>query len=906
MKETLPPFHFDFLGRCELRTPAGAVRLETAKTNALLVYLALSPAPQSRHRLAELMWGEQSEENANRSLRRALWDLRRKFNLPGLPPLIEADARQVRFAPGLCSTDVSELQTLAQRLEHTAPSALLPSDLEAAKALCQGAFLGNFSAGNATSFEEWAMLERERLHMLGLSVLENLAQGYIAQGNDLFALDAARGLLALDTWREESHRMVIRLLVKSGKRAAALAQFEQCRRILAEELGSEPDSQTVALYQTMQNGQPDSPNISVAPAWLPAQSTPFVGREREIEQIMGLMRSDDCHLLTISGPGGMGKTRLALKIGENFLNSDFRNLVFFVPLANVSGGAELLSAIAAALGLISPGSEISFDHAAGYLRQKRLLLILDNFEQLLAPALSEAAAHLVALIQTAPAVKFLVTSRERLNLRDEWGVTLEGLDLLPEHTPPTLTAPGSAVQLFINIARRISPELNLTGEDLAWVGQLCRQVEGLPLAIELAAGWVRALSCQEIAIEVQKGTHLLVSSLNDLPKRHRSLKAVFEQSWKLLSPNEQALFCQLSVFQNGFCRPAAERVAGATLPALANLLDKSLLRRSPDGRYQMHKQISQLAMAHLNQSPEMEVKVRDAHARYYASLMQECELFSRRNPQIWQVHEYQDELENFRAALQWSTKMREMESLGKLARGFYYLGHTLALYHQGIQIFTQLRSALNWLENQPDQADEQLAMKLAAYQASFEVYGDQAEPSVAVLEQSAHRFEKIPLPFETAECWFFCGEGARRYGNYEKARESYHHSLIRYQSITDRPGQALCLNGLGLVALAEKQFGEARKLLEESLANFQIAGQLFGQMLVGINLANLLKELGDIPTAQNLLESSLPICRNMHHHLGIATCLQRLGEIYLTTGQAERAQANFDEAAAIYRDLGLR
>ncbi len=908
MPSSTPPFHFEFLGRCTFNGPDNPTRLETAKTAALLVYLALSPAPQSRRRLADLLWGEQSQESANRSLRRALWDVRRKFNQPGLPPLIEADGQQVRFAQNLCLVDVNELQILAGRLERADPAALKPADLAAAQTLYRGHFLGDFSGGGAAGFEEWAMLERERLHALDLSLLEKLTQGYITQGDSLSALNAARSLLALDTWREESHRLVMGLLAERGERAAALAQFEQCRRILAEELGIEPSAPTLALYEMIQNGQlanslPEG-SPAVLPA-LPAQSTPFVGREAELMQLSGLFANQDCRLVTIVGPGGMGKTRLVLSAGEHLRREGqlFRGGIFFIPLVGLNSAAEMLSSIAAALGLAAPGSDITLAQIAAFLRPRQALLILDNFEHLLVPA-SEAAQQAAQLLQMAAGVRLLVTSRERLNLSGEWALPLEGLDAPPADTSAEQAQHFSAVQLFLNTARRSRPGFALLPEDLPWVTHLCRQVEGLPLAIELAASWVRSLNCREIAEEVERGTGLLVSRLRDAPERHRSLQIVFENSWRLLSAAEQRVFCQMAVFRGGFRRPAAERVTGASLATLTGLTDKSLLRRTPDGRYQMHILLAQLALEQLNTNSELEHAARHAHCYYYAMLMQECEEFSRRNPHVWHVREYQEELENFHAALAWAVAQPELEALDKLARGFYYLSHTLGVYRRGVKIFTQVRAALAW-QAMPQPKDKPLAWKLAAFQSSFEVYLGQAADAVPILESCAAYFAPRNLWFESAESNFFAGEGARLNGDFDKARQCLHAATGFYQKIGQRNGEALCLNVLGLTALAEKDFPTALRLLEESLQIFIDSGLLFGQMLVNINLGSLLKGLGDLPGAQKRLEASLPICRDMHHHLGIATCLQRLGEIYQASDQAEKAQAHFKEAGEIFRELGV-
>nr|HMQ55534.1 helix-turn-helix domain-containing protein [Anaerolineae bacterium] len=326
---------------------------------------------------------------------------------------------------------------------------------------------------------------------------------------------------------------------------------------LAEVSAAEPAGSVLA-------GSPASLTSS-----LPTPPTPLVGREPELATIARLLQDGQCRLLTLVGPGGVGKTRLALEIAAN-QQLALANGVYFVSLAGVGAAKFVIPAIADGLGLTFAGPADPKTQLFNYLRDKQLLLIIDNFEHLLAA--EEATADLPDMLQVAPRLKLLITSRERLHLQGEWIFEVQGLPLPPDEQVENVEA-YSAVTLFTHSARRLQPDFNLTAETKPAVVRICRLLAGLPLGLELAAAWVRTLSCQEIAQEIERGLDFLAASTRDMPERHRSIKAVFDHSWKLLSAAEQRVLRQLSVFRGGFRREAAEAVAGATLPILAILLD---------------------------------------------------------------------------------------------------------------------------------------------------------------------------------------------------------------------------------------------------------------------------------------------------------------------------------------------
>ena len=377
---------------------------------------------------------------------------------------------------------------------------------------------------------------------------------------------------------------------------------------------------------------------------LPPYPTPFVGRQDELEQINALLSDPICRLVTLIGPGGIGKTRLALRCAED-QQPNFPDGVFFVPLTPVDSSDLIASAIASALQLTFYSPEDLRVQIVRYLSEKHMLLVMDNFEHLLADT-----SLLEDALRAAPDLKFIVTSRERLNLLEEWTLVLEGLSFPAEQTtePPESY---SAVQLFAQRARQMQPDFSIRSNAES-IQIICQRVEGMPLALELAASWLRAMSCHQIAAHMEQSYDFLTTPLRNVPERHRSLRAVFEQSWKLLSAGEQQVLTRLSVFRGGFDLQAAEQIAGASLPMLAGLADKSLIQMKGDGRYDLHELLRQYAAEKLSASATVDAANR--HLDYYLKLADMAE------PYLWSIEQmrWYDRLEadidNLRTALAWS------------------------------------------------------------------------------------------------------------------------------------------------------------------------------------------------------------------------------------------------------------
>ena len=396
------------------------------------------------------------------------------------------------------------------------------------------------------------------------------------------------------------------------------------------------------------------------PGNLPVPPTPLVGRENEISVIIHQLLEPSCRLLTLTGPGGIGKTRLAIEVGRQF-NSQFSDGVYFVSLAGVGMTESIIRVLAEVLGVAFSGPAEPLVQVVNFLKAKQVLLVIDNMEHLI-----EGASLLGELLQQTQQVKMLTTSREQLRLQWEWVFEVQGLPV-PEEADENIEN-NSAVSLFLNRARQASQSFSADSEDGDSLIRICKLVGGLPLAIELAASWVRTLSCREIAQELEHNLDLLEVKKIDIPERHRSIKAVFDHSWALLTEQERTILKRLSVFQGGFTREAAVLAMGATLPILSSLVEKSILRFSRNSnRYDLHELIRQYAFAQLGSDPKEENQTSEQHALYFANWIASLEAPFKSAQQPQTSHLIRSETSNWLASWYWAVEQRRLDIPRKMA-----------------------------------------------------------------------------------------------------------------------------------------------------------------------------------------------------------------------------------------------
>jgi predicted ATPase len=409
-------------------------------------------------------------------------------------------------------------------------------------------------------------------------------------------------------------------------------------------------------------------------------SNPFVGRTKELADITARLANPDCRLLTVTGLGGSGKTRLAIE-AANTVAAQFPHGIVFVALQPLTHSHLLLPTIAQALGLTFYGHGEPQDQLLDFLLDKTLLLVLDNFEHLI-----DGAALVTTVLACAPGVRVLATSREALNLREEWLYPLKGMST-PLSAHSMSLEDYEATQLFLSHARRVQPNFDPANEHESII-RICQMTAGLPLAIELAASWLKGLSAAHIAGEMQRNLDFLSTTTRNVEQRHRSMRAVFDQSWNLLSENQRLIFARLSVFAGGFAAEAAGQVAKASFSTLAALVEKSLIQREATDDFVIHELLRQYGLEHLEAYGEREATYA-RHSRYFAQLMLKHETVLKQPQQLETIRAIERDFDNIRLAWEWSATNQQATYLHAMLNGLYLFGFLRSRYAETITIFQQ-------------------------------------------------------------------------------------------------------------------------------------------------------------------------------------------------------------------------
>lgn len=926
----------------------------TDKVRALLFYLAVEAhQPHRRDALAGLLWPDQSQHKARQNLRQALSSLRQALgerddaeNEKGVAdPFLLVTRQTVQFNPASDYwLDATVFKTLVKDCKthcHSRPKTCLPCTqrMEQMITLYRGDFLDQFLLSDSALFEEWALLERERFHRQVIDALSHLVNYCKQRGNYAQARRYAWRQVELEPWREEAHRHLMWLLALDGQRSAALAQYETCRRVLAEELNAEPTDETVTLYERIQAGEEFRPSTPLHN--LPPSPTSFVGREAELGELTDLLADTNCRLVTLVGPGGIGKTRLALQVAADHVGA-FAHGVYFVPLTPISSTEFFLPALADALSFSFQSQQDPKEQLLNYLREKELLVVLDSLEHIL-----EVGELLVEILRHAPDVVLLATSRERLNLQEEWVYEIEGLTY-PEGETTNELEIYSAIDLFQQRASQANRHFALSETQVPHVALVCQLVAGMPLGIELAAAGVAVRSCEEIAQEIERNLDVLTTHLRNVPQRHQSIRATFEHSWNLLSQEEQTVFTELSVFRGGFQQKAAEQVANASLPTLLALVDKSLLRYNSSGRYQVHGLLRQYAAEKL----QTQTRVEASHSSYYATFLQEQEKALKGKNQQEASRAISSEIDNVRSVWRWALTQLDDQQNKSLAITIIqqsleslYLFYTIQdRYQEGEKVFDQ---AVTALENSTIASEEELVLgQLLARQGKcceFTTHSDKAqqlfERSLAIFnrldawhktalplhglgymallkgeyiqaeqyfQNSLAIYKKMKDRWEIANVLNNSCQVTRRQGAFLKAKKQCQESLSIRREIGDQKGIASSLNNLGLIYCAIGEYGEAQEVLQEALQICRQFDYKIGTANAFTCLCQAAFRLGDVEAAEQFGQGSLEIYQDIGDRWGTAIAYNNLGHIAMELGNSHRAQRLYQESIAVYRQIGIR
>ncbi|MCC6191193.1 MAG: tetratricopeptide repeat protein [Anaerolineales bacterium] len=911
----VPTLQLQLLGDFQIAYHGKQLRsVNTARLQSLLAYLLIHrQAPQSRQQLAYLFWPDTVEAKARANLRFFLHRLRRA--LPDAARFLEIGEANVTWrADASFSLDVAAFEdALAEAERETGAAARA---LQAAVTLYRGDLLPN-------CYDDWVLPERERLRQLYLAALARLVQVLETQGEYLAAISRAQQLLRQDPLHEESYRQLMRLHAGRGDRVGALRVYHACAAVLERELAVEPSPATRAEYEQLLRQAAPTPSTmasGAAPGYaallvpeappnnLRLALTSFIGREREMAEITGRLAT--ARLLTLTGVGGSGKTRLALEVAVHLLlaqrgqAADPRHAdgVWWVELAPLGDPGLVAQAVAAALGAREARRQPLVESLIVYLRRKRLLLVWDNCEHLIG-----ACAQLAeALLRACPGVSLLATSREPLRVEGEatWPVpplSVPAPELVSSQDSFPQISQAVAVRLFSERAALAFPAFQLTASTAPAVAEICRRLDGLPLAIELAAARAKILTVDQIAQRLDDRFNLLKATPRQTSARHQSLRAVMDWSFELLAPAERALFQRLAAFAGGFTLEAVEAICVAAdleshqmLELLSLLVDKSLVKMDQDSgevRFDLLETIREYALERLTASGEVD-SVRRRHAQFYLVLGERAEPELATANQLQWVNRLDFEHGNVRAALAWSRE-HDVELGLRLSASIWRYWHMRSLNREGRA----------WLEALIPLSPAPTLARAKALQASnvFTVLQGDYETARAHVEEALQIYQQLGDRRRIAAALNELGLIDRYRGEHDSAQRLLEQSLAIKQELgLDSPRANTTMN-LGLVAGDRGDCAAAYALHQESLAIFRASDEMFGMAAAYGNLGHMATRLGKLAEALAWQVESMRLFSELGDHDGLAECLERLAMLANAKSDFETA-ARFGGAASMLRE----
>jgi predicted ATPase/DNA-binding SARP family transcriptional activator len=835
--------------------------LHPERRHELAAWLALRAAPVSRDQLAALFWPERDNATARRNLRRLAFDVRAFDWTEGLT----ADRATLAWP---VATDVADFER-----------ALAATRLDDALALYRGPLCEGLEDANNNAFAEALRLERARLaERWRAAVLARIDRATDAQAKLALALR----MLAADPIDEEALVVALEAHSALGRAGQAQRLYREFKERLAEALGIEPGARLRELARRLEAGG----DAKIAPV---AAGAGFVGRAKELAELQALIGRTECRLLTITGPGGIGKSRLA-KTAIGALEPRFAGGIGWIPLDDLTDTAHVAPRIAQLLGVELTEREDPLACVTRHLAQRDVLLVLDNAERLHA-----ITATIGRLLAAAPRLKLLATSRRRLGASGEWLLPLAGLPV-----PAQDDAETDAVRLFELRARAADPSFVAarTGRDVA---RLVRALGGLPLAIELAAHWVRLLPPAELLAEVQNSLDVLArEEEGDERPEHRSVRATFEQSWHLLAPAEQQTLAALSVFAGSLTRAAAREAAGASLLLLAALADKSLVQAGAGGRFSLHPLLARFAREKLRAAGD-EARVLRAHAEWYLRLLAERRQ-AVQDGRREALDEVERDFENIRLAWQYAVAAHATDWLADAAAPLMYFLQIRMRSIEGAALLEQAAAALDAERASDRKAVAEVLRALAQLQYRL----GRLDPAIDNTRRALRLFRHLGSREGIKRCLGVLGLALWQTGAYPDAKRCFEDGLRRALAEGDAHGVATFTGNVGLIEKALGNYERALALYREALERNRQIGDLVGVGNQYVNLGNLYRLRREWDSARRTYEEGLAFAEAHGHARGLPWFYINLALTCVETGERERGAELNRRALALAREGGYR
>lgn len=873
------------------------IQIKPDRVRALLAYLALNPdRPIPRTMLQKLLWSQRSEKMAQANLRKTLYRLRQALGERADDLFVDVP-RAVQVNSAEITTDVHQFEMLLSQVKqhkHRALSAChrCIEQLETATGMYSGDLLENVRLSEADQFDDWLIVEQERLHQRVLSGLHMLCEAQLERGSFEAAQRAAAHQIALEPWRESAHGQLMIALAQQGQAQAAFKQFDLCRAILDKELGIAPSTKLRTILSDIHDHKYDpAPSVIVATPHgnlQPAQAT-FIGRVKERNELIDRLTDPQTRLLTLLGAGGIGKSRLSEEVGLA-LQPEFSDGVWFISLAGNQSGS-VLTAVGDTLGINFHGAANKLRQLTIALRERNMLLILDNFEDVLDDVLS-----VTELLAATLRLKALCTSREALAVSGEWVMQLDGLDFPPTTLKETGSlladaATYSGVQLFVERAQQVNYQFALSAENATAIAEICRFVGGSPLGIELAAAWMRHQTPQQLLCRMMHAPDVLQTRRRDVPARQRSMRVVFEQSWQGLTTHQQQILSRLSLFSHGFSVDQATIVAQASLFDLSDLLDKSLLQ-AHDGQFQIHPLVRHFSAAKQPADPASQ----RAFSHYFLAWVaqQEAALInaSGQMTAIQFSHAYEDVSRAWEIAVD----APDIPSLTAAFPALVYFWEMRGLSDSGTAI---VHAALQKLAALPEAAA--LCQQLQTHLAGMLAQADRYVEAAAMAEAARASGQTDHLSWAQ----LYHGTALWQLGQHDAGHQLFKEAFSGFKEQRDQIGMVRTLIMLSVVTTSRNQNDLAHQQLERALRLASKARYAIGEAAVLVRLCILTKRQGAANDCRYWGERALMVCEKIGDLKMKASALNVLADLALVEDRVQDADHLLCQARKINEQLDL-